>query len=270
MSAKIPKLEPLEQLGMEEKLHLVNVVQAYLELWDERHPAYKDNAKRTMAWNHITGIMQDSFDKQYQEIQLFRTWGNLRDSYRRKRKHISELSAHSSGSAVSANIAVKMKSWPFYEAMSFLSASAGQGDRFCTTFKVAQSANDDDDVDIFSDEAVSHEGSLQGSQASSPSPPPTPSRERSQASTTSSWLPTTATFTNIRPLREIAKKEGARKTKQLRGGLTLASKLRTLRDLDPVSSEEWILKTEEFMIPLSRCIYELSAKPPIPTEYRYA
>ncbi|VDP33090.1 unnamed protein product [Heligmosomoides polygyrus] len=66
MSAKIPKFDPLDQLGMDEKLHLVNVIQAYPELWDERHPAYKDNTKRTMAWNQITGIMQDSFDKQYQ------------------------------------------------------------------------------------------------------------------------------------------------------------------------------------------------------------
>ncbi|VDP58681.1 unnamed protein product [Heligmosomoides polygyrus] len=153
MSAKIPKFDPLDQLGMDEKLHLVNVMQAYPEL-DERHPAYKDNTKRTMAWNHITGIMQDSFDKQYQEMQLFHTWGNLRDSYRRKRKHIRELSAHSSGSAASANIAVKMKSWPFYEAMSFLSASTDQGDRFCTTFKVAEERAVNDDDDIFYDEVL--------------------------------------------------------------------------------------------------------------------
>lgn len=94
-----------------------------------------------------------------------------------------------------------------------------------------------------------------------------------------------STFTNIRPLQAVAKKEGPRKAKQLRGavyeladalkedgnkldryellGLTLASKLRTLRELDPVACEKWMLKAEEFMIPLSRCIYELHKAPSI-------
>ncbi|VDO21521.1 unnamed protein product [Heligmosomoides polygyrus] len=128
MSAKIQEFDPLNQLGMDEKLHLVNVMQAYPELWDERQPAYKDNTKRTMAWNHITGIMQDSFDEQYQAVD---------------------------------------------------------------------------------------------------------------------------------ELADALKEDGNKRDRYELLGLTLASKLRTLRELDPVACEEWMLKAEEFMIPLSRCIYEL-------------
>uniref|UniRef100_A0A183GH00 MADF domain-containing protein n=1 Tax=Heligmosomoides polygyrus TaxID=6339 RepID=A0A183GH00_HELPZ len=128
MSAKILKFDPLDQVGMDEKLHLVNVMQAYPELWNERHPAYKDNTKRTMAWNHIKGIMQDSFDKQYQAVDV---------------------------------------------------------------------------------------------------------------------------------LADALKEDGIKLDRYELLGLTLASKLRTLREMDPVACEEWMLKTEEFMIPLSRCIREL-------------
>ncbi|VDP21894.1 unnamed protein product [Heligmosomoides polygyrus] len=57
-----------------------------------------------------------------------------------------------------------------------------------------------------------------------------------------SWIAT------VDELANAPREEGNKLDRYELLGLTLASKLRTLRDLDPVASEEWILKAEEFMI----------------------
>lgn len=43
-------------------------------------------------------------------------------------------------------------------------------------------------------------------------------------------------------------------------GMVLALKLRELSYLDPVVCENWMLKVDEFMVPISKEIYDLKSK----------
>lgn len=42
--------------------------------------------------------------------------------------------------------------------------------------------------------------------------------------------------------------------------MVLASKLKELSYLDPIVCENWMLKVDEFMVPISKEIYDLKSK----------
>lgn len=129
MEYKKPKLEFEERqpLGPNEKFALIEIVRSFPEIWDEHNPAFKDSARKTQLWHMVRREMEGVHSREFQDLELQRAWKNLRDSYRRKRKEIQEFVARSSGSAASACVAIKKKSWPFYEAMEYMDSVIDQG-----------------------------------------------------------------------------------------------------------------------------------------------
>ncbi|VDO73460.1 unnamed protein product [Heligmosomoides polygyrus] len=94
---------------------------------DGRSVDYKNVAKQKHLWSLIKSDMEDTYQKTFDEADLQRKFKNLRDSYRRKKRDLTEIARRAPGCDVSASIEFRMKTWPFYKSLTFLDEAADQG-----------------------------------------------------------------------------------------------------------------------------------------------
>ncbi|WKY11180.1 hypothetical protein Q1695_003044 [Nippostrongylus brasiliensis] len=237
MLSKRSKMDPVERtvMGMDERFSLIDLVRSFPELWDERH-VFKDQDKKTHAWSMIKAELEELYQKQFLETDIHRTFENLRDVYRRKRKKVRDVAARSTGSDASHSAALRIKALPFYEAVTFLDQSMDQGGRYCTAFEAAPAEeptqptqyDEDEDTDA---EQISQQVQL-GSQPLTRPSSQEGSRAVSRSGSQAAQVCTPSTSANIEPLSVVRRRtEGSRQEgckRQDRG--LVEEKVTTLKD----------------------------------------
>ncbi|VDL77710.1 unnamed protein product [Nippostrongylus brasiliensis] len=286
VSCKRPKLETLEFFPMntEEKYTLIDAVRFYPELWDHRHPNFKDTTKRSQAWNFVILEMQESHGKDFKEEVLARSFKNLKDTYRRKVKEVNDLNRKATGSEASENVE-KIKTWPFFDCMSFLDVILDQGPRFssvCNTeedvsvdfsrprYSSACKTEEDVNVDFFrpcfsseckteEDVIADFEESLSTSASSSKSRTPQsgngsggPERARKLSPRSRPERNIDAIASAIKSLKDSHEKMDTTKI----SGMKLAMTLSEMREKKPMEYAKWTIKTDEFMLEMTRALHD--------------
>ncbi|WKX95360.1 hypothetical protein Q1695_012088 [Nippostrongylus brasiliensis] len=236
MSYKVKKETPLETSPMntDEKYTLVDAVRFYPELWDDRHPNFKDTAKRNQAWNFVVVEMQETHGKDFKEEVLARSFKNLKDTYRRKLKEINDLNRKATGCEASENVE-RIKAWPFFDSLSYLDVILDQGPRFSSV------CNTEQDVIVEFVKSSSTSTST--------------SRSRTPQSKNGSGGPgqnTDAIASAIKSLRDSNEKMDAAKI----SGLKLTMTLTEMREKKPLEYAKWSVKTDEFMLEMTRALHD--------------
>lgn len=167
---------------------------------------------------------------------------------------------------MSASIEFRMKTWPFYQSLTFLDEAADQGTRYCST---SYSSYDDDNFDIEQECTIpsSRQGENDEISLSSRSPVPcnllkattnaVPSALRKQ---------TTRKGKPVKGFEEIATamsalRDGDKDMDTLDvTGLMVTHKLRELQEVDADLCDEWKVKVDELILAMSRAKIEARSK----------
>ncbi|WKX98605.1 hypothetical protein Q1695_013915 [Nippostrongylus brasiliensis] len=230
----------------EEKFTLIDTVRAFPELWDDKHPQFKDGIKRSQAWAVVKRDLEKCLGKDFSDDVLKRTFKNLKDTYRRKLKEIKDHNMRSTGSDVSDNVE-KIKSWMFFDALTFLDPIMDQGNRVAVKVEDNENLIDLDEIQ---------------------SPATSQSSSRSRTPQAGSSFDAAENWTKDRSNRLGRKLEGlaaainspkdsnARMDRADINGMRLAGTLHEMKESKPAIYPEWIIRTEEFMLQMTRALYE--------------
>ncbi|VDP15266.1 unnamed protein product [Heligmosomoides polygyrus] len=233
-----------------ERYSLIDAVRGYTELWDDKDPNFKDNIKRTRAWSVVKRDLEEIHGKDFSEEILSRTFKNLKDTYRRKVKEIKDHNSRATGCEASDNVE-KIKAWPYFDALAFLDPVFDQGTRFTSVW-----------------EAVDVEGDIEFEESSS-------------ASTPSSRPKTPQAPPSFCSVAELGRKDNPKVNHPRRSidGLTsainslkesnakmdrtdsicmhLRATLQEMKQTRPDLFAKWSIKTDEFILTMSRDLYEV-------------
>ncbi|VDL84320.1 unnamed protein product [Nippostrongylus brasiliensis] len=248
VSCKKPKKETLEFFPMntEEKYTLIDAVRFYPELWDDRHPNFKDTTKRSQAWNFVIVEMQESHGKDFKEEVLARSFKNLKDTYRRKMKEINDLNRKAIGSEASESVE-KIKAWPFFDYMSFLDVILDRGPRFSSVCKT------EEDVIVDFEESPSTSASSSRSRTpQSGNGSGGPERARKVPPRRRPGRNMDGIASAIKSLNDSSEKMDPTKI----SGMKLAMTLSEMREKKPMEYVKWTIKTDEFMLEMSRALHD--------------
>ncbi|VDO85169.1 unnamed protein product [Heligmosomoides polygyrus] len=223
-----------------EKYSLIDAVRGFTELWDDKDPNFKDNFKRTQAWSIVRKDLEESHGKEFSEDIVSRTFKNLKDTYRRK---VKEIKDHDSR--------MMAKEWPYFDSLSFLEPVLIQGTRLTAVCEVM-----DVERDIELDEGSSW-------------------------SNTSSRRKTTQAGPSFCSIAELGKKDNPkinRPGRSIEGptsainslkdsnankmdptdisGMQLTATLHEMKQTRPALFAKWSIKTAEFILTMTRDLYE--------------
>ncbi|KIH64497.1 hypothetical protein ANCDUO_05191 [Ancylostoma duodenale] len=112
-------------LTQEEKFGLIEAVERFPALWDDRSRDYKDLNARNDAWRSIVTDMEIDYGRRFSRHILQNTFKNLKDSFARKQREHRSALARTSGAQ--AGTLEQVTRWPYYDALKFLTTSTDPG-----------------------------------------------------------------------------------------------------------------------------------------------
>ncbi|EYB88358.1 hypothetical protein Y032_0248g77 [Ancylostoma ceylanicum] len=245
-------------ISEKEKFALISVVRSFAPIWNPEDARYKDLHVKRSCWAGVAEELCLQFGKQYNIMDLQRTYRNIRDTYVRKRRDIQKL--HTKRSGVAVDEYQNTVTWPFYKAMSYLETTLDLGRRYCNVEpvpveNVEELVLDDapfqDDVVIESNEALLEEPPSQGVMSGTDTYRYA-SMPRSQRAEVEKGRKRKSATDDFKELLNSVCEQDTFDTI----GAHLSSRLRELNQLDPVLCEEWIIKVEQLQCSLSKEILE--------------
>ncbi|KAL6739154.1 hypothetical protein Aduo_012639 [Ancylostoma duodenale] len=112
-------------ISEKEKFALIEVIRSFEPIWNPEDVRYKDSHVKRSCWAGVAEELFLQFYKQYNIVDLQKTYRNMRDTYVRKRREVQKLHTTRSGvGAVEYQNAVK---WSYYEAMVYLTSAFDLG-----------------------------------------------------------------------------------------------------------------------------------------------
>ncbi|EYC43111.1 hypothetical protein Y032_0503g2642 [Ancylostoma ceylanicum] len=115
-------------ISEKEKFALIEVIRSFAPIWNPEDARYKDLHVRRSCWAGVAEELCLQFGKQYNIVDLQKTYRNLRDTCVRKRRDIQKLHTRRSGVAVDEY--QNTVTWPFYKAMWYLESTLDIGRRY--------------------------------------------------------------------------------------------------------------------------------------------